>query len=241
MFISELDVVNDCIASLGESPLNAVTDDHPYVAAALRYLRVANMREQAKGWWFNKELVELHADPTTGYIYVPEDAINIDPSDPWTNLVQRGRRLYNPASNNPYVFRGRVVCKLVRRIPFEDLPPLAQAYISLAAQKDFQKAYDADRFKYEQILVDKNAAYVDLRAEHIRNVGANLLYTPANMAKMQALGMWDRNGQGRLWADYGPTNIVAPPATTPGTPDDPNPEVPDAPNFSQIFTDALDT
>jgi hypothetical protein len=235
MFITELDVVNDCLASLGESPLNAVTEDHPYVAAAVRMLRQANSREQAKGWWFNRELVELHPDPSTGYVYVPEDTINVDPSDPWTNLVQRGRRLYNPASNNPYVINQRIVCNLIRRIPFEDLPPLAQTYISLSTQKDFQKSYDADRFKYEQIVSDKNDAFRDLRAEDIRNVGANLLYKPSTLGRMQALGLLD-NGHQRLSTDYGPTSGQASPVSPPAVVD---PDTP-VPDFVDVFTDALD-
>lgn len=199
MFISELDVVNECIASLGESPLNAIDEDHPLIAPALRALRIANMREQAKGWWFNKELITLYPDPNTGYVYVPDDTINIDPTNPWTHLVVRGRRLYDPNRDNGYVINRGVTCTLLRRIPFEDLPPMFAAYISLCTQQDFQKAYDADRLKYEQIVRDKQEAYLVLRAEDIRNVGANLLYRPSTRQRMNALGLNDGYG-GRLAA-----------------------------------------
>jgi len=189
MFITELDVINDMLASLGELPVNAVTEDHPLVAAGLRMLRVCNLREQAKTWWFNKDLVTLTPDAATGFIYVPADTINIDPASPVTRLTQRGRRLFDPTRPDGYVFGQSVVCTLIRCIPFEELPPLAQAYISLDAQKDFQKAYDADRTKYEQLSMDRREAYMTLRAEDIRNRKSNLLYNPSTLSQMQASGM----------------------------------------------------
>lgn len=213
MFISELDVVNECIASLGESPLNAIDEDHPLIAPALRMLRIANMREQAKGWWFNRETVILSPDPNSGYVYVPEDTINIDPTNPWTHLVVRGNRLYDPQRDNGYVINARVVCTLLRRVPFEDLPALAAAYVSLCVQQDFQKAYDADRLKYEQIVRDKQEAYLVLRAEDIRNAGVNLLYRPSTLSRMNALGLNTGSPGGRLAdRDYGGSVLPALPA-----------------------------
>jgi hypothetical protein len=176
-FISELDVINEMLASLGESPVNVIDADHPLTAAGVRMLRVANLREQTKSWWFNKEQVTLTPDATSGYIYTPEDAIRVDPTDSTLNYVQRGRRLYQsyaPNSTNKYVFTLPVTCWLVRLVPFEDVPPSAQVLISYAAQLDFQKAYDADRLKFEQIKLEYSQALISLNAEHIRNSEVNL-------------------------------------------------------------------
>jgi len=57
MRLTGLNVVNQCLASMGETPLNAVNADHPYVAAALMHLRGASTQEQAKGWWFNTDFL----------------------------------------------------------------------------------------------------------------------------------------------------------------------------------------
>lgn len=189
MFITELDVINEMLASLGESPLNEVEEDHPLVASGLRKLRIANMREQAKGWWFNEDIVNLLPDPVTGYIYVPADTINIDPTNPWTHLTQRGRRLFDPRREDGYNIGRAVRCKLLRLVPFEDLPPLAQDYVSCSAQVDFQKDYDADRLKYEQIVLSKREAFMTLRAEDIRNRGVNLLHTVNTGRERTVLGL----------------------------------------------------
>lgn len=191
MFITELDVVNDCLATLGEAPLNAIEEDHPLVAAALRDLKTVNMREQAKGWWFNKELVRLPHDPVTGYVNIPADTINVDPANPWTHLVQRGRRLYDPQRDEGYRIGRPVVCTLIRKLAFDELPSLMQTYVSYRTQQEFQKNYDADRVKADQITKSAQEAYLVLRAEHIRNQGANLLYRPGVAGRMNALGLYE--------------------------------------------------
>lgn len=195
-FISELDVINDMLASLGESPVNAVDEDHPLIAAGVRMLRVSSLREQAKSWWFNLEQVTLNPD-SLGSIYVPADSIRVDPTDTTLHYVQRGRRLYkpySPSSEQKYLFTSSVTCWIVRLIPFEDLPPTAAAYISSAAQMDFQKAYDADQLKLAQIKQDKQEALITLNAEHIRNCNVNLLRRPSTMRTLQHLGTYANPG-----------------------------------------------
>ena len=228
MFISELDVINECLASQGETPLNSLDDEHPYVSSARRMLRVANGREQAKGWWFNRETLTLTPDPQSNFIYIPEDTISVDPTSQWTHLVQRGRRLYDPQGAG-YAIGKQVSVTLLRLIPFEELPLPAAAYISLCAQRDFQKAFDADRMKVEQIYRELQEALMTLRAEDIRNAGVNLLYKPSTLARMNALGGRPMHLQRtRGYTSIGQRNQPAPAAPV----DQPNI------NFANIFTEA---
>jgi Glutamine synthetase adenylyltransferase len=176
-FLSKLDVVNDMLASLGESPINDLSTGHPMAATGQRLLNQAGVREQSKSWWFNKELVTLSPDGT-GTIYVPTDTLRVDPQDESQAFVQRGRRLYNPfaaASVDKYVFTSPVRCWLVRLVPFEDLPAPAQNLVSFAAQMDFSKAYDGDPAKYAALKLSYTDAYTTLMADHIRNQNSNLL------------------------------------------------------------------
>lgn len=187
-FITELDVINDQLATLGESPLNSLTDDHPMTAGGLRILRVASYREQAKGWWFNRERVTLAPDPVSKNILVPADAISIDPLAPSDHFVLRGRRLYNPKTTS-YSFTSPIVCKLVRFLEFTDLPPTAAAYISLSAVLQFQRDYDADPQKTKLLMIDLQSAYKDLNAEHTRNMQTNMFTDSASIRyKMDSLG-----------------------------------------------------
>lgn len=175
--LTTLDAVNDMLATLGELPLNSVDEGHPMVPAALRALNTASAREQAKSWWFNKELTDLVPD-TQGNIYLPNDTLRVDPQATTLNYVQRGRRLYKPfepSANDKYYFTHRVRCWLLREIPFEELPVPAQHVVSYSAQLDFMKAYEADQNKVQQIAMSYREAMMTLNAEHTRNVGANLL------------------------------------------------------------------
>jgi hypothetical protein len=172
-----LDVVNDMLGTLGEAPLNDLASGHPLVGAATRILDTANSREQAKSWWFNKELVKLSPD-VSGYIYLPNDTIRVDPQATTLHYVQRGRRLYQPyasASIDKYKFTRAVTCWLVRLIPFEDIPVPAQLLVSYSAQVDFMKSYDADPNKYAEVKNLRDEARIVLNAEHTLNQNSNLL------------------------------------------------------------------
>ena len=52
---TELDVVNACLATLGELPLVELTDEHPMVAAARVNLTEAIVSEMHRQWWFNTD------------------------------------------------------------------------------------------------------------------------------------------------------------------------------------------
>lgn len=184
--LSRLDVINEMLASLSESPLNTLDEAHPLVAAGLRMLRIVNTREQSKGWWFNKELVTLPPDEK-GYIYTPDDTLRIDPTNTTLNYVQRGRRLYKsfaPATTDSFKFDQPVTCWLVREVPFDDLPASAQLAVSYAAQVDFMRAYDADPLKLKLAISFKSDALIQLNAEHISATNANMLARPGIAAFM---------------------------------------------------------
>lgn len=167
------------------------------VASGRRQLRTISAREQAKGWWFNKELVTLQPDVASQDIFVPADALSVDPVDPYTHLVQRGRRLYDPRSTT-FKFTAEVPVKLIRLVPFEDLPPSAAAYIGVSAVLVFQKSYDADSNKMKQLMMDRAEALTALNAEHIRSMNVNLLGRRSTSELMDNLGISPRMGGLRL-------------------------------------------
>lgn len=175
--LTTLDVVNDMLATLGELPINSVDEGHPMVPAALRILSTASAREQAKSWWFNRELTDLVPD-TSGHIYLPADVLRVDPQASNLNYVQRGRRLYKPfepSANDKYKFKERVRCWLIREVPFEDLPVPAQHCVSFSAQLEFMKAYEADQNKVQQVAMLYKETMLTLNAEHTRNTDVNML------------------------------------------------------------------
>lgn len=193
-FLTELDVVNSCLGTLGELPVNALDDEHPLIAAARKVFKEVCYREQARQWWFNTEIINLKPD-TEKFIYVPADAIRCDPVDDSKNFIQRGRRMYDPTpGRNTYEMLGDLQCWLVRFIPFEDLPVPAAIAISYATQLNFMQSYDADGNKYQQIGRNYQDAYMILNAEHIRNSDTNLLQRHSTLGRMLNIG----TGAGRF-------------------------------------------
>ena len=74
MVATTLDVVNDCLAVMGEAPLNTISEDHAFKVAAINILNRNSRNVQARGWWFNQEVLKLTVNPIDSRIYLPNDA-----------------------------------------------------------------------------------------------------------------------------------------------------------------------
>jgi len=186
---TKLDVVNACLAIMGEAPLNVLTEDHTFKEAALKYFEDNNRTIQARGWWFNTERLTLTASPVDKRVTLPGDtgawAAN-DNTHPRERYVQRGRRLYDMHDGTDLFPDGfRITGTLTRIIPFEDLPLSVSAYIERKTVLDFQNQYDGDQTKTRNLLIEvyggalNNVMMLGLKgqaeAEHIRSVRMNFI------------------------------------------------------------------
>lgn len=188
MFLTDLEVVNACLATMGETPLNTLEDDHAYKAAALSALSNSSKIEQKAGWWFNSEYITLNPDAVSGYIYLPGDALAVKTiTRGRPPFAQRGNRLYNKEQNN-YVWDKGVAVDLVRLLPFSELPFHASDAVGYGAIIRFQTDFDGDMNRFGQLSVDYRRARAELRAEDTRNMRPNLLATRSNQIKMSFIG-----------------------------------------------------
>lgn len=173
-FITELDIVNSCLKSMGRSPINSLTGGSPIIASALGSLRTAMMEQQGIGWWFNIESLSLDAD-TDGFYYIPADTLAIIPDANPAWMTSRGSRIYDTRVGDYYTGQGKLKVTLTRLIPLDDLPYQAQRLVECGAVLDFQKAFDADQQKVQMATDDYETAFGIIRAQHIRSVKANML------------------------------------------------------------------
>lgn len=189
MFLTELDVVNACIATLGEAPLNDLDDDHDLVANARNVFKKQSFQVQSVGWWFNKEWVQLLPDPVTGYVMIPNDVASLDTQkNPQYSI--RGRRLYQNFSGpgvDPFVFTQPIQCLFIRNVPFTELPPTAQVYVSARTVLRFQTTFDGDELKTKQLKEEMDEAFFFFNTEHIRNVNANMLHTSHVLGRLAGI------------------------------------------------------
>lgn len=178
MLVTKLDVVNACLASMGESPVNSLDTDNIFISSALDALGHAGPAELSYGWYFNIEKIELK--PTVdGSYYVPTDTIGltVDLNPPWLSI--RARRLYDNRSGQVFTGKSPVQVTITRNLKFEDMPYHAQRAIKAKTVQYFQKSYDGDAQKIQDAEDEYAESRAMLMSEHIRAVGANMLYQGA--------------------------------------------------------------
>lgn len=178
-----LTVLNNCLGTMGESPINSIDDPHPYRGAAVSILNSVNREFQARGWWFNRETLTLTPGALDSSIYLPGDTIGVITDDP--RYVQRYRRLYN-TEDGSYVFAAPVKATLRRLVPFEETPELYAAYAAAEAVQRFQKRYDGDSQKTRELRDELTAARIAANAEETRQVQANLIESNPRLAYIKS-------------------------------------------------------
>lgn len=173
MLISKLDVVNKCLATIGEVPLNSLDTDHPYAGAAARLIPECNARIQARGWWFNKETIQAHPDAQSKEIVLPADFLGVDTETAQLKYVVRGRRLYDLV-NRTYQFEEPVWVDIIRLIKFDELPYTVADLVRADVVVQFVESYDADQLRVQQVRADFQRAERICNTEHARNANVNM-------------------------------------------------------------------
>lgn len=176
MSIEMLDIVNGCLATMGETPLNTLEEDHSYKAAAEDKIRRSHADLTARPMWFNTEWVKLVPQADTKFIYIPQDVSRVQAVSQcgMFRVAQRGRRLYDTGRNR-YEFDRTITVKISRHLDFDLLPYEAQRFVREDAIFQFQSDFDADRAKGDRLLNYRQQALLDLNSEDIRQKKINLL------------------------------------------------------------------
>lgn len=204
-FITELDVVNRCLATMGELPINSLEGNrNPIVTNARSAFKDITIEEQAAGWWFNTEVVNLDpqgAEPNKpGFYRPPTDCLSlatVDDFNPaWLSI--RNRKLYDNGRAEVHMGTRTMPVKIIRLVPFDDLPYNAQRLIRDSAVFKFQMDYDGDELKIAQAEDSYKEAYAICMADHTRSVKANMLYKgTAGSALVRSRIPYGRTGRWR--------------------------------------------
>lgn len=138
---SLLDAVNLCLEGIGEQPVNVIPSSG-VTEATIAYSVVARINREIQNQRLHCNTEEDYPflPDIQGYINVPSNVLQIDPSDPNMDFVQRGSRLYNRTTHS-FTFTQSVKCDVVWHFPFEDLPEHVRHYIAVRAARVFQRNY----------------------------------------------------------------------------------------------------
>lgn len=169
--------VNQMLRSIGETPVDTLSDSVPEDAgAALDFLRSVSRATQLEGWDFNTD-TELPIDPdANGNIPLPANTLKVKSaaSRPDIKVAQRGPRLYDRI-NRTFTFTETVLVDIVQMLPFEELPEAARQYIFLRAGQMFQQgnvgSASLDRFAQSNVALARQS----LEASEADTGGYNFL------------------------------------------------------------------
>lgn len=190
-----LDVVNECLGTMGEVPLNTLTEPHEFKASALRILSRVDSTVQGKGWWYNREQLTLVPDPVNFWITLPGDVLKVESgvrslydlnytvAKPY--LIARGRRIYNTITGS-YVQTETFTALVARQVPFDDLPPVMQDYIASWAVLRFQSLYDSDSRKRVELSEDVERNRREAVSENVRQSRVNLINTNPRLQRVKS-------------------------------------------------------
>lgn len=178
-----LDIVNECLGTMGEVPLNSLADPHAFKGAALRALEKSDATIQGKAWWYNTEELDLVPSPDDGQIYLPGDVVSVSfgfvgvgtkGAPHQRRYVQRGRRLYD-LQEGTYVITRTLRANIRRRLALDLVPPQINDLIRTTTVLAFQSNYDGDNNRRAELVAALNQAAVAAAAENTKQTRLNLL------------------------------------------------------------------
>jgi hypothetical protein len=143
--MTDLEAVNRMLGSIGQAPVNTL--DVPGSATWLTpraHLNEALRDVQTVGYAFNTDYgFALTRDAITGFILIPDGALDVDASDSSVNAVERtlpttGQRALYDTDNHTFVFTDDITADVIWGFGFNDIPQAARSYIATAAARRFQ-------------------------------------------------------------------------------------------------------
>lgn len=183
--VTKIRVVNDCLAIMGEAPLNVLAEDHAFKEAALSTLDRVSSTVQSRSWWYNMETLELTASPVDFRVYLPNDLGTLLPTHANMNLAQRGRVVYDLDRGTDRFPEGfTCTVRLTRKLEIEDVPESVAELIAARTVQEFQNLYDGDQTKTRNLSEAVQSRSIDANSEHIRNRRVNLVNTSERLYRV---------------------------------------------------------
>lgn len=176
--LTELEAVNEVLASIGESPVNTLENpSNVDVINCIRILRNINRSVQSKGWTFNKiESYTLNPDKTTKKIRWMPNILYVVGTD-GVHYTRRGEFLFD-FDNQTDTFDNAIDVTIIFFVDFENMPDPMRAYITAKAARSFQVRYLGDGALGEELLRDEQDAWASLMEYELDSNSFNIFDVP---------------------------------------------------------------
>lgn len=171
---TELDVVNEALASTGLAAVGSIDSKHPAFLKAHTVFNRVLQRIQNRGYWFNTSVRYLVPD-VNGEIVIPQFAAVVDViGDAKAIITVRGTKLFN-IDERTYTIGEQQLCRIIERLAFADLPVVVREYVSARTVYEYYLEEDGAEPKLSSYASRLSIAYAMLDAEDIRHNEYNAL------------------------------------------------------------------
>lgn len=163
---TQLEAVNTLLATIGESPVNALDSGLVEATQAEQTLANVSREVQAQGWSFNTDLSFKLTPDSNGELILPNNCLSVDTialrRSTESDLVQRGMRMYDRVKNT-YAIDESVEVDMVVLLEFDELPESARRYITIRAARMLQDRYLSSDSLHTFNSKDEQSAWFALR------------------------------------------------------------------------------
>ena len=153
---TELQAVNEILASVGQAPVNSLEKSNPDVVIAYNTLNEVTREVQADGWTFNKEYDYPFKPDADNHIVIPNNVIQLKLSAKYPeygnkNAVRRKGKLYDRNNHTDDWGQEVVYCDVIWAFDWEDVPLTIQNYITARAAAIVSSRIVGDETQYQQL------------------------------------------------------------------------------------------
>jgi hypothetical protein len=175
---TELEAVNTMLTTIGESPVNTISESTADTRIAYIILGEVNRATQIRGWHWNTESdVTLTPNGTTKEITLGTDVVRVDVDERLysnVNVIQRGLRLYDK-KNHTYQFNEPVKAEVVYLRSFSEMPEQARYYIIVRSARLFQQRMIGDATGSAFSAEEETTAFLALQNAEDETADYNIL------------------------------------------------------------------
>ena len=175
---TELEAVNTMLTSIGEQPIQNLSDLAGLSDASIAQQILGNVSRavQSRGWVFNTDLDIIMKPNQDGEIKLDDTVLRVDTTtrvrDADNDIIERGRKLYDRKTNtSQFIATTEVKVNLIRHLNFVDLPEPARRYISIRSARifhdrvvgsgDLHKFYQEDELQAWTTLIEYEGDVAD--------------------------------------------------------------------------------
>lgn len=169
---TELQAVNEILASVGQAPVTTLDQTNPDVAIAYDTLLQVSREVQAEGWTFNREYGYPFTPDNNNEIVIPSNILQIDLSPEYRDKdsVIRNGKLYDRTAHTYEWTDETVTCDVLWFFDWVDLPVPVKDYIVARAATIVSSRIVGDSTQY-QMLQQREAYTRAMALEYECNQG----------------------------------------------------------------------